>query len=243
MKISKTMKGYLDICRISNLPSVWTNVLCAYLLATGEFSWQAYLTPALALSCFYLAGMCFNNVCDAPHDLTHRPSRPIPSGTITHRGALHFSAILFVIGFVFSSRTFHVESTYAASLLVALIIWNAFDYKQNPLSILLMASCRFLMFAVTSLTVTGTIPATVWIAGGTQFAYVLCLSIATRYESDKAGPFSFSAFPFMLAGISLLDGVMMALLVKPVWLLAGIVGAILILGGHKYVGEADTVRI
>lgn len=39
----------------------------------------------------------------------------------------------------------------------------------------------------------------------------------------------------MLAGISLLDGMILAVLVEAVWLLAGLGGAALMQGGQKYV--------
>jgi len=39
----------------------------------------------------------------------------------------------------------------------------------------------------------------------------------------------------MIAAISLLDGVAMAVLVSPVWLVAGVIGGLLTIAGQRYV--------
>ena len=53
-----SVKAYLDLCRVSNLPTVWTNVLAALLLAEGEFVWSHVTLLALSLSLLYSGGMC-----------------------------------------------------------------------------------------------------------------------------------------------------------------------------------------
>ncbi|MBI5656794.1 MAG: UbiA family prenyltransferase [Geobacter sp.] len=230
-----TIKGYLDLCRVTNLPSVWTNVLCALLLATGRFSWQGYLFPAFALSCYYLAGICLNDLCDAAYDRVNRPSRPIPSGTVTPRGALLLTLALFTAGTLPFLAAPHVEGLLAAILLMAVIVWYDFRHKRNPLSVLLMALCRLLVFAVTALAATGRLSALPALAGALQFAYVVCISLVARHENARAASFPFPVIPLMLAGIPLLDGVLLALLVSPAWLLAGLCGSILMLIGQRFV--------
>lgn len=234
MRLGKTIKGYLRICRISNLPSVWTNVLCAVVLAVGEFSWRAYLPAALGLSCHYLAGMCLNDVRDAAYDSLHRPSRPIPSGAVSPRGAWVLLILLFAAGTLTLLGAPFRQGFYAAFLLIILIVWYNFDHKRNPFSVLLMAACRFMVFAVASLAATGGMSVVVILAGGIQFSYIVCLSLVARYENSRTTSFSFPVIPFMLAGISLLDGVMLAVSAQPRWLLVGIGGALPMLAGQKY---------
>ena len=48
-----SFKAYLALCRVSNLPTVWTNVLAACLLAGGGCEAASFMLLALALSCFY----------------------------------------------------------------------------------------------------------------------------------------------------------------------------------------------
>ncbi len=236
MAFRTTVKGYLDLCRITNLPSVWTNVLCAFLLAVGgRFSWQGYLLPAFALSCYYLAGICLNDLCDAAHDRVSRPCRPIPSGTVPLRGAQALTAFFFLAGTATVLATPHLAGLLAAILLMAVIVWYDCRHKQNPLSVLLMALCRFLVFAVTALAATGRLSALPALAGALQFAYVVCISLVARHENARTTPFPFPVIPLMLAGIPLLDGVMLALLISPNWFLAGLAGSTLMLIGQRFV--------
>ena len=230
----KTIRGYLALCRISNLPSVWTNVLCAAILAAGRFSWGAYLLPALALSCFYLAGMCLNDICDAAHDRIHRPMRPLPAGEVSRPGAIFLTVVLFVAGFALLLAAPCRQGLYAAVLLLAAIVWYDVQHKRNPLSVLLMAACRLLVFVVTALALTGGVPASVWIAGLVQFAYVVCISAVARYENSRSQPFSIPVIPLMLAGISFLDGILLAIFVQPSWLMAGFCGGVLLLAGQRF---------
>jgi len=233
--IWSTIRGYLEICRISNLPTVWTNVLCAFVLASGGFSWQGFLVPALSLSCYYLAGMCLNDVCDAAYDRIHRPARPIPSGRVSHQGALLLTAFLFASGSALLLAVPYRQTFYAALLLITVIVWYDLRHKQNPFSVLLMASCRFLVFAVTSLSISGSIASPVLLAGLLQSAYVVCISLVARYENSRTAPFTLQVIPLMLAGICLLDGMILALYIHPVWLLTGFAGAFLMLAGQKLI--------
>ena len=98
-----------------------------------------------------------------------------------------------------------------------------------------MGACRFLVFAVSSLAVAGKILPGVLIAGTAQFAYVLLLSVASRMEARGKRKRSFALIPAMIAAISLLDGVAMAVLASPFWFLAGLSGALLTIVGQRYV--------
>ena len=233
--IGSTLKACADICRISNLPSVWTNVLCAVVLATGSFSWNAYLPPFIALSCYYMAGMCLNDICDASHDAVYRTSRPIPSGKLSRPEAVILTFFFVSAGTVPLMLTPFRQGVFAALVLLGCIVWYDCNHKQNPFSVLLMAFCRFLVFAVASLSIAGKLPAMVILAGGIQFAYVVCISVAARYENNRPGGFSFPVVPLMLAAIPLLDGVMLAIFRQPMMLMAGIGGSMLMLAGQKLV--------
>jgi 4-hydroxybenzoate polyprenyltransferase len=235
LKTGRTFKACLELCRISNLPSIWTNVLCSILLSTGHFSWPTYLLPVLALSCYYMAGMCLNDICDTEHDLINRPSRPLTSKQVSPSGAWILTISLFTVGTAILILSPFIQGIYAGVLLVIVIVWYDLKHKQNPYSVLLMASCRYLVFAVTALSVTGSMPALVMRAGIIQFIYVVSISIVARYENSRPTPFSIPVVPLMLAGIALLDGIMLAILVHPQWLFAGIGGAILMLAGQKLV--------
>lgn len=226
-----TLKAYLDLCRVSNLPTIWTNVLAACLLADGEFAAAAYLLLALALSCFYLAGMSLNDLCDVEHDRLYRPSRPLPSGRVSLGNARLLTLALFALGLLLLGAAPHPSGAAAGVVLLLAIVAYDLRHKGNPFSVLLMAACRLLVFVVVALALTGRLDAGVLVAGGAQFFYIVAISLVARRENRRASPFTL--VPALLAGICLLDGIVMALLLSPPWLLAGLAGALLTWAGQR----------
>lgn len=231
----KALKAYLALCRISNLPTVWTNVLAACLLSGERFTLAASLLLALALSCFYLAGMCLNDLCDVEHDRQSRSSRPIPSGRVSPQGARRLTLALFAAGFLLLAAAPNPSGVAGAVLLLLAIVIYDFHHKRNPFSVLLMALCRMLVFVVAALALSGRIDQPVLVAAGIQFVYVVTISLVARHENTRSSPFPFPVIPAMIAGISLVDGIVMASLVSPPWLVAGMAGMLLTWVGQRYV--------
>jgi 4-hydroxybenzoate polyprenyltransferase len=234
MAAPANIKAFLDLCRVGNLPTVWTNVLAACLLAGAPLPAAVFLLLAASLSSFYSAGMVLNDLCDSEHDRQARPTRPIPSGRVTVREAQVFLALLFVTGFTLLAFAPYRAGAVAAIVLLAAIVVYDLDHKKKPSTVLLMAFCRFLVFAVTALAVAGRLSPLPLLAGSVQFGYIVVLSLIARYENNLAAPLAFPVIPVMLAGISLLDGVLLALFAHPVWLVAGVGGFLLTSGGQRY---------
>lgn len=230
-----SLKAYLALCRISNLPTVWTNVLAACLLAGSPSLTANVMLVALALSCCYLAGMSLNDLCDAEHDRQHRPGRPIPAGRVSVAGARILTLSLFAAGLLLLAAAPSPRGLAAAALLILVIVVYDYHHKRNAFSVLLMAFCRFLVFVVSSLAMTGEVHQLVLFAGGVQFLYVVLISLVARNENGRSSPFPFPVIPAMLAGISLLDGVIMASLVSLPWLIAGLAGSLLTWAGQRFV--------
>ncbi len=229
------IKPYLDFCRISNLPTVWTNVLAAIVLSGESFSWSHLLVLAASMSFFYSGGMCLNDICDATIDRDHKTFRPIPSGKISVRDARIFTIILFVSALALLFILPFQSVLPAALFLLALIVVYDRIHKGHPWSIFLMAGCRLMIFVACSLAVSGEVNGAVGIGGSLQFFYVLILSLVARYENQSDKEFSFPVIPTMIASISILDGIVMALFASPFWVLAGCSGAGLTHLGQRYV--------
>ena len=78
-----SLETLLKLGRVSNLPTVWTNVLAGTVLAAGAVQgWRTGLVM-LAMSLFYIGGMYLNDYFDRAIDATERPQRPIPAGDIS----------------------------------------------------------------------------------------------------------------------------------------------------------------
>lgn len=234
--LSITLRSCVDLCRISNLPTIWTNVLAAMLLSGATFQWHPYLILACSLSFFYAGGMCLNDICDREHDLLQQPFRPIPSGRVLLKYAVLLSLFLFATGMSLLLTIPHPTAAFCGgvALLATIVAYDAF-HKGNFLSVFLMATCRLMVFIVTALALAGVVSPYVVLAGCVQFLYVLAISIVARHENERGKRYPFSAIPLMLCFISVLDGVVMAVFVSPAWLAAGVAGAVFTRIGQRIV--------
>src|SRR5512134_2811173 len=82
-----TPKTLLELGRVSNLPTVISNVACGAVLGGGALLPGALAVTALSGALFYTGGMVLNDAFDADIDARERPERPIPSARAT-RGAV-----------------------------------------------------------------------------------------------------------------------------------------------------------
>ena len=83
--------------RVSNLPTVWTNVLAGCVLAGGSLGVATVLTLGVLATLLYVAGMFLNDAFDAEIDARERPERPIPAGEVSRAVVLRFPSSVIVI--------------------------------------------------------------------------------------------------------------------------------------------------
>lgn len=97
--------GFLRLIRPLNCVMMGFAVIVgASLVSSLDFSIDLLLG---FITSFTLTGasMAINDHCDRDIDAVNEPKRPIPSGTVTPRGALFFALILGIIGFVVAVAT------------------------------------------------------------------------------------------------------------------------------------------
>ena len=102
IKFLSTTEAWLQILRISNAPTVISNVMVGLALAiqAHRIEYSDVINPppfhflkpifviSIVLLCLYFAGMVLNDAVDAKRDRTVRPQRAIPQGVITVQAAL-----------------------------------------------------------------------------------------------------------------------------------------------------------
>jgi len=243
LPVRASLNAVCSLCRVSNLPTVWMNVLAAAALSGAAWEGSPAAAPALlvvlllvALSCFYCGGMALNDLCDLEHDRMYQRYRPIPAGRITPGRARAVTLALFASALACLLLVPH-HAGLAAGAMLLFVIW-VYDHfhKRHPSTVFAMAGARLLVYVVTASALTGGISTGVGIAALVQGAYVLLLTVVARHEGrTAAGRYRWPVIPWMLAAMPLLDGVMLAVLVHPAWLLAGVVGMGLTRAGQRYV--------
>jgi hypothetical protein len=192
----------LRLGRVSNLPTVWTNVLAGTVLAGAE--WRNWKTAAVlvAMSLFYVGGMYLNDYFDRSVDARERPERPIPAGEIAAEAVAAGGFGLLLAGIVVLLPLGTGAALAGVLLALAIVGYDAF-HKGNPLAPLVMGLCRALVYAGAAAAALGSVDGTVLVAALVLLAYVAGLTYAARQESlDQVGnlwPLVLLAAPLVLA--------------------------------------------
>lgn len=227
----------LGLCRFSNLPTVWMNVLAAT-LASGAYIGQDMLLLAVSMSCFYCGGMAMNDLFDLAHDRVHQPYRPIAAGRLEVRQASAITVALFVVGFGVLSLTPHplVAAGAATALFASILIYNRW-HKRHASTVLAMGAARGLVYFVTAAALTGTFAMGVVALAAAQMLYTLLVTGVARVELRlPTGRYGWPVIPWMIAAMPLVDGIVLALLLRaPIWLLVGAACSVLTRIGQRYV--------
>jgi 4-hydroxybenzoate polyprenyltransferase len=200
----------LRLGRVSNLPTVWTNVLAGAVLAGSDWWSWGFGFVLLAMSLFYIGGMYLNDYFDRTTDASERPERPIPSGAISASAVGAIGLGLLSGGFILIAATGAITATALAALLVGAIVAYDFNHKGNPLAPVVMGVCRALVYGATAAVLTGSVSIFVVVAAAAIAAYVAGLTYAARQESlDRVGnlwPLVLLVAPIVVAAGALRQG-------------------------------------
>jgi 4-hydroxybenzoate polyprenyltransferase len=186
--MSRRSHAWLELARISNLPTVWTNVLAGWILAGGEWQWGPLAWLLAGGSLMYTAGMILNDAMDVKFDREHRSERPIPSGRVTLGTAWGVGAGMLLGGAVMCFLGAGACGWLVLALVAAIVAYDAF-HKPWAGSVLIMGSCRTLLYLVAGSAVTGGLS---W--GGNHElvikavalgGYIVGVSLIARNESAK----------------------------------------------------------
>jgi len=175
------LRTLLVLGRISNLPTVWSNCLAAWLLNGGQ-SWNNFYLLCIGATFLYVGGMFLNDAFDAEFDRQFRKERPIPSGQITTRSVWLIGITLLLLGWLLLSLAGKSAAIISSLLVGAIILYDAV-HKRTIFAPLLMAACRFLLYVVAaSATMRAVNDVVVW-HGLALAAYITGLSYLARGES------------------------------------------------------------
>ncbi len=198
----------LELGRVSNLPTVVSNVLCGAALA-GEPPRAVPLALAVvAGALFYVGGMFLNDAFGAAIDAKERPERPIPSGRARREtvlgigfGLLTAGLALLCVGIFFTPAgvTLPLVGVLTSSAVVAYDRWH----KGFALSPVVMGLCRAGLYLMGAFAVTAEPDYGVFAAAFTLLLYIVGLTYIARFENasavGRAWPTVFVFSPLALA--------------------------------------------
>ncbi|HET9832479.1 MAG TPA: UbiA family prenyltransferase, partial [Vicinamibacterales bacterium] len=197
-------RAYLLLSRVSNLPTVWSNVLAGYVLAAGVLESPVFVRLALGVSLLYTSGMFLNDAFDYESDTVSRPDRPLPAGDVSVLAAFVVGFVLMIVGelVVASQGLSTAPALWSLVLAVAIIYYNV-RHKRDVFGPLVMGLCRGLVYCLAASAVAPSLGVAVFVAAAVMTLYVLSLTFIAKKLGPKAGV----VIPLMIAGISVVDAV------------------------------------
>lgn len=215
-----TPRTLLDLGRVSNLPTVWTNVLAGAVLSGASLKAPTLLLLGAAASLLYSGGMFLNDGFDRHFDARLRSERPIPSGRASAAGVFGTGFGLLAAGVVLAGVASWLRGSTleagpsewgavaAAGSLAGLIVFYDAFHKGNPLSAVIMGLCRAALYVLAAVTL-GRLGGAVVGGALLLLVYVVGLTVIARREATA--PRLRGLVGRLVAGICLLDALLIAL--------------------------------
>ena len=186
------IRTLLILGRVSNLPTVWSNCLAAWLL-NGGGNWLAFGLLCCGATLLYIGGMYLNDAFDADFDRQFRQERPIPSGQIAERDVWWIGGLLIFFGWLLLFLLGGTVALLAFALMMAIVFYDAV-HKHTEAAPFIMASCRFLLYLVAGAATMHNLNEPVVWHGLALAAYIVGLSFLARKESGQG---SVSLWPLL----------------------------------------------
>jgi 4-hydroxybenzoate polyprenyltransferase len=196
------LSALLRLGRVSNLPTVWTNVVAGSVIAGAYDKPDRMAVTALAMTAFYVGGMYLNDFFDRERDARERPGRPIHAGEISAGPVAAIGFALLAAG-VLLMVPFGLLPTVVGLLLAGMIVLYDLWHKGNSLSPVIMGACRALVYLDAGAVVAGEISIGLEIAALALAAHVAGLTYAAKREYldgiEHLWPLLLLALPLIMA--------------------------------------------
>ncbi|HEY1542575.1 MAG TPA: UbiA family prenyltransferase [Xanthobacteraceae bacterium] len=179
----------LRLGRISNLPTVWTNVIAGAVIAGGARRVGDIVLITLAMSAFYIGGMYLNDFFDRAIDAGERPTRPIVAGEIAAGTVSAIGFGLLALGIVLIAPFGLAAAVWGIALAGAIVLYDVW-HKGNALGPTIMGLCRALVYVAAGAAMTGQVSFALAIGAVVLAAHTAGITYAARQENlDTVGSF------------------------------------------------------
>ena len=181
--MKRQVRAWLELLRISNVPTCLSNVLVGWTIGGGDFDPLPLGILCGVVIAIYLAGMILNDVFDVEWDRIHRPDRPIPAGLISGATA-SVMAVILLLAAIAGAFWLGPATLTATLLLMGLVIAYDAIHRIAPAAIITMASCRAMVYLVAAIAAREVVPAPMIIGGMLALAiWTAGLTLLARREA------------------------------------------------------------
>jgi heme O synthase-like polyprenyltransferase len=175
-------QALLRLGRVSNLPTVWTNVIAGATIASAAANVGDVALIGLAMTAFYVGGMYLNDYFDRDIDARERPGRPIPAGEISAGAVSAIGFALLAIGLTLLAPFGLLTVTWGLVLAGAIVLYDAW-HKGNVFAPVIMGVCRALVYLAAGAAVSGEISFALVAGAIALAAHIIGLTYAAKQEN------------------------------------------------------------
>ena len=180
----------LRLGRVSNLPTVWTNMLAGSVLVGGAVDAPRVWPMICAMSLCYVGGMYLNDAFDAEIDAIERPERPIPSGQVSRTLVFRLGFAMLAIGIIllawagfgWPGGTGMWPPLCGLGLTIAIVTYDR-HHKANAMSPLLMGLCRVFVYVAAGACFVFPLPAGLFVGAALLLSYLIGLTYVAKQEN------------------------------------------------------------
>ncbi len=200
-------KTALQLGRVSNLPTVWSNTLAGVALAGANPLNFNVLLLIFSMSLAYIGGMFLNDAFDRRIDAKERPERPIPSkkvkaaevfaaGFTLLAGAVMFSAITALSW----GHNFLWVVILSIALCGSIVLYDMW-HKDNPFSPVVMGMCRLFVILLAGFAAADNPSVVLYYGAVAMLCYLIGLTYTAKQENlgevKNLWPLVFLAAPLL----------------------------------------------
>lgn len=182
------LSAYMQLARLSNIPTVFSNVLVGVAVAGNLelFPFYATVITILVASLLYVGGMALNDLVDRHIDAEERPERPIPSGALSVLEVTLVTAACFLAPIAIIAMVAPKSLPFVVALAAAIVLYDLLHKKWFG-SLLFMGLCRSFVYLLAASVTWNTTDAPSNVGGITLFAviiaaYIVGLTIVAQKE-------------------------------------------------------------
>ena len=223
--LTKKLNAVLTLGRVSNLPTVWTNCIAAWILNQLGSELSLFVLPdsayshsvqlnlvtliwiVIGSSLVYVSGTTLNDAFDFEFDRKHNKERPIPSGVMKPWEVWLIGVSELFLGFYILFDLVGVNIVCLILLCAVIIAYDAVHKKWSG-SVWLMGGCRLLLWwTIASAAMPPDRPLSnlVYIWSITLLIYIAGITFVARGEATGRlpsfpWPFFFLFSPVLLGG-------------------------------------------
>lgn len=206
--LTKKLNAVLTLGRVSNLPTVWTNCIAAWILNQLGSGLSLFVLPesgdtqpidlgisnllwiVIGSSLIYVAGTTINDAFDVEYDRKYNQGRPIPSGVMKTWEVWLIGVTEFAIGFYILLDFVGVNLVYLILLCAVIIAYDAVHKKWSG-SVWLMGGCRLFLWwtiASASMSAESSLSNLVYVWSITLLLYIAGITFVARGEATGRLP-------------------------------------------------------